>query len=178
MPIRAPCRLHFATAAVTSPTIASLSAGLMRKYGASERNAAREAAGPARGEIQVFNSGTRSGKGLRSKVGVRRHWPWPTCEITINRGDRMAGMKFAQPDQAKVREIGNAFHFFEKPRRVDNFSSSDTTPASRMKGRACASSCRAFSSCSRTMSPCDRPILFATAANQSASSSGTRTISV
>ena len=79
IPRRAPSCRHFATAAATSPMMASQRVDVIRKYAASERNAAREASGPVLGEIQVFSSETRSGKGLRSNAGARRHCPWATC---------------------------------------------------------------------------------------------------
>ena len=84
--------------------------------------------------------------------------------VAIGKRDKKAG-------------IGDAFHSRENPFRDDRLRAPLTDPASRMNRRSVPPAL-ARSSCSRTMRPCDTPLLAAVASSQSASSFVSRIVIV
>jgi hypothetical protein len=77
----------------------------------------------------------------------------------------------------KKTSVCNAFHEREKPLRDERSRAPFTDPASRMNGRSTPPAF-ARSSCSRTIRPCEIPVLAAVSSNQSASSFVRRTVIV
>ena len=78
IPISLPSACQALTAFSTSRTMVRAFVSGIRKYSATDRSASIDAAGPVSSEIQVFNSRARSGNGLTSKAGDRRHVPRST----------------------------------------------------------------------------------------------------